>query len=208
MAKKKCCVDKINLMAIAYQNGETTCAIAKTHGYSVSQVGRLLRGAGYAMRACGPRTVGRRDRFERYACILDQDACVPWSGFISAETGYGQFAWKTSTSIGAHVASYLIYKGAVPAGMLVRHTCDNRSCVNPKHLLLGTYVDNMRDAMERRRVACGERAHSAKMTAAKVADLRQKYAAGARQVDLAIEFGVGQAAVSQMVRRGTWKHVP
>ena len=50
---------------------------------------------------------------------------------------------------GAHIASYQAFVGPIPAGLILRHTCDRRSCVNPDHLTPGTKKDNRRDFMER-----------------------------------------------------------
>lgn len=50
---------------------------------------------------------------------------------------------------------YRKYIGEIPHGMVVRHTCDNRLCINPSHLLLGTHADNVRDRVKRNRSACG-----------------------------------------------------
>jgi hypothetical protein len=56
----------------------------------------------------------------------------------------------------AHRVSYLAFKGDLPLGMLVCHKCDVRNCVNPDHLFLGTYKDNMQDAITKGRIPTGE----------------------------------------------------
>jgi hypothetical protein len=75
--------------------------------------------------------------------------CWLWTGYISPK-GYGSFRdrAKPEPPSPAHVVSYRLFKGPVPAGLLVRHTCDVR-CVNPDHLLLGTPRDVVADAVER-----------------------------------------------------------
>ena len=79
--------------------------------------------------------------------------CIVYDGHRLKE-GYGQFTtfgvvWR------AHRYFYTYYKGAIPKGLLVRHTCDNPPCVLPSHLVLGTDADNNRDMMERGRYRGG-----------------------------------------------------
>ena len=76
--------------------------------------------------------------------------CWTWRGTRSS-TGYGVMHWDGRLT-GAHrIAWTLIHEEEIPAGMVVRHTCDNRPCVRPDHLLIGTRAENSRDMVERGR---------------------------------------------------------
>ena len=152
-------------------------------------------------------------RFKTKMSEPDAHGCIQFLGHISKHTGYGSFGWRErlgepcSQNIGAHVASYRLFNGRVPKGMIVMHSCDNRACVNPKHLELGTQKANMEHCVEVRRIARGESQHSAIMTEKKVRRLRSLYKNGWKQVDLSKRFGISQGTVSQIVRRVTWRHV-
>jgi HNH endonuclease len=75
--------------------------------------------------------------------------CWHWLGSLDSG-GYGQI-WLDNTSNKAHRVAYTLYKGVFKDHLLVRHTCDNRVCVNPSHLILGTHKDNSQDAVARGR---------------------------------------------------------
>jgi hypothetical protein len=91
--------------------------------------------------------------------------------------------------------------------MVVRHKCDVRLCVNPDHLLVGSRRDNVQDAKDRDRHARGERFNRAKLTDAKVVEIRKRYANGETQPSLAKEYGVSQSAINSVCQRKTWAHV-
>ena len=190
----------------AYEAGETGPSIAKRYGFNVSHLIRVLRREGVAIRKGGQRPLlDRLTRFRSYMGPPNETGCVEYLG-SRHPFGYGLFGWEPSHSIGAHRASYMLFRGPIGPGLFVRHTCDNPPCVNPEHLELGTGKDNMRDCRERGRTAKGERQHLAIM-AEKVLELRALYEAGASQVALAKQFGISQPTVSQIVRRVTWKHL-
>lgn len=105
--------------------------------------------------------------------------------------------------------------GAIPPGLLVRHTCDNPPCCSPAHHLLGTHADNMQD-MHRRgrwhysptpaRVRPGERNPNAKITAADVAAIRAEKAAGATYTELAARWPLSRGQLCRIVTGKRWAH--
>lgn len=100
------------------------------------------------------------------------DGCWYWTGPIN-RGGYGLLR-VDGKNIGSHRLSYLIYKGDFKQSLFVCHTCDNRACVNPDHLFLGTMTDNMRDMWRKQRGVSspGEKSGSARLTEKDVLAIR------------------------------------
>src|ERR1017187_1490665 len=133
---------------------------------------------------------------------------------------YGNCYYE-GVQMGAHRASRLMTHGAIPDGMLVLHNCpgsDNKSCVNPAHLWLGTDQDNSNDAKAKgqlRRPSVEATTHlgstngNSKLTEDDVREIRLAYGPGGfvSMLALAEEFGVTSSQINLIVHRKSWKHV-
>lgn len=88
-------------------------------------------------------------RFETKYVRIPESGCWLWTGTAGR---YGKFGMTPGQNpIDAHRASWLLYRGEIPAGFRVCHHCDVTLCVNPDHLFIGTAKENTRDMMRKGR---------------------------------------------------------
>ena len=137
-------------------------------------------------------------------------ACWNWIGATDGTHGYGEIyrGGKGRTKLRAHRVAYELWIGPIPEGMCVCHSCDNRKCVNPRHLWLGTYKDNNddRDKKGRKNQVSGERHGKSKLTTQQVQEIRQKYIP--RQYSttrLGKEYGVSSTQIWSIVHKNNWR---
>lgn len=145
----------------------------------------------------------RAERF--WARVEKLDGCWAFKGAHSAD-GYGSF-WDGTRAVRAHRYAWELANGPIPAGLLIRHSCDNPSCVRPDHLSLGTDADNKADSMARGRHHHGERHANARLTNDLVLLIAARVAAGEVQAAVARDLGVSAHAVRSVVSLRTWRHI-
>jgi hypothetical protein len=157
---------------------------------------------------------------ERFWSKVDRpkEGCWEWQAGIKPD-GYGQFMacpGGVRKSLRAHRVSWELTHGLIPGDLCVLHRCDNRKCVRPDHLFLGTRPENMHDMAAKGRSAKGDRsgyrlhpenyqAYHRNLTEIdpEVADIiRRRYAQGnVLQKQLAAEYGVARSVISRVVHR-------
>jgi hypothetical protein len=118
----------------------------------------------------------------------------------AVDTGYAHFCGKL-----AHRVSYRFYKGEIPKGMVVMHSCDVRHCVNPAHLHLGTHKMNTDDMIAKGRQRAPSRKFGVennlcKFTAEDVAEIRRLYKSGLTMREIASRYRVHHGTVSKYIR--------
>ena len=145
---------------------------------------------------------------ERFWPKVDKSGeCWVWTGSTNGKYGTIGRGSRLAGIAYAHRVSWELANGAIPDGLDVCHHCDNPPCVRPDHLFLGTRSENMHDAARKGhmwRDITGARNPRASLTPTIAIAVRAACAAGARQVDVARSFGIGQSQVSRIVRRATW----
>lgn len=129
------------------------------------------------------------------------DSCWNWTGAINSD-GYG--SWVRDKGDKTHRVAWRLANGPIPDGSHVLHRCDNRRCVNPDHLFLGTNADNVADKMAKGRHARGEATPAARLTEADVRAIRNDPRDNAT---IGREYGVTTTTIWQIKHRKRWQHV-
>lgn len=161
-------------------------------------------------------------RFWQY--VAKSDGCWEWTG-AKYTSGYGEFwIFRKAALVPAHRFSWELHNGPIPDGLHVCHHCDNKPCVRPDHLFLGTRSDNMQDMQKKGRGnfgerwrechpnnAFGERHGMATITEEQVRLIHSEFAKtqqgyGSR-ILVARQLGIKKGIVYAVLKRRIWKSV-
>lgn len=140
------------------------------------------------------------------------DECWPWAGHVAA-TGYGMMCTtlgrrRVQNTLAAHRLAKSFELGRWVGAAYICHTCDNRPCVNPRHLVVADAKWNATDCKEKKRNAWGERGGTALLTNAIVMAARERCHAGEPAWKLAREYGVPYYVMYNAVTGKTYYRLP
>lgn len=140
-------------------------------------------------------------------CERLPSGCLLWK-CARTPNGYPKTTVRGRT-VAVHRLAFEVFRGPIPAGLDVLHTCDVPHCIEASHLFLGTDVDNAADraAKGRNGISLGESNGAAKLTVGAVEALRRRAAAGERHAALALAFGVSRQQVGRVVAGEQWRRV-
>lgn len=150
--------------------------------------------------------ISSTDRF--WGKVKKTPTCWIWTAYKNSK-GYGRLSFKGKV-VYAPRAAWILSKGPIPKDLVICHTCDNPSCVNPLHLFLGTILDNNRDRHKKNRDGdhSGEHNGRAVLTAKEVLQIKREYARGKiTQKDLAKKYKVKQPRISSIVLGNSWRKI-
>jgi len=159
---------------------------------------------------------------------LKKDGCWIWIGVVS-NAGYGKTRYEKK-DISAHRLSYIVFIGSIPDGKNVCHKCDEKRCVNPEHLWLGSQSENIKDCVKKGRFTGtkgfkwtdevrkkmknrthadrkGEKHHLKKLINDDIKEIRRLYDSGINQKELSLRYKVHQSCISNIVRYKSWSHI-
>lgn len=155
------------------------------------------------------KTKSVEQRFWKY--VNKTEECWLWTGSIRS-TGYGQLMTNNKngkrTMSTASRISWELHFGEIPENLNVLHKCDNRKCVNPSHLFLGTNADNMIDKINKGRQLRGSQFSFAKLNEKDIVKIREDHNLGIyTQSELCKIYNMSATSISKIIRRKSWKHI-
>jgi hypothetical protein len=157
------------------------------------------------------RTQTLEERFWPKVNKQTLNGCWEWTA-AKYPAGYGVIGFvKPASPRPAHRVAWELVNGPIPEGLFVCHKCDNRACVNPDHLFLGTQKQNLADMAVKGRGTKsnrGEGSARSKLTTEQIIEIRRLSAEGISRAELGRRFGMRATSISRIVLRKRWWNVP
>jgi hypothetical protein len=150
--------------------------------------------------------MNRDGYFETLICKNITNGCWDWLG--EQKGGYGFFSIDHKNKL-VHRLMYIRYKGEIPNGMNVCHSCDRPICVNPDHLWIGSQFDNVMDMMGKKRdkKLRGESHAHASITEEDARNIKIKKKEGMNMREIHRALNISYRVVQHICSGDTWKHV-
>ena len=171
---------------------------------------------------CGASFVGKglkrefcSTRCRLLGSIVKKNGCWEWKGSLHPN-GYAYATnYETNKREHVHRISYRIFKGEIPIGLYVCHHCDNRKCIAPDHLFIGTAKENMQDAKAKGRLehikllqSKGEKNGSSKLKESEVREIKKLISNGEKVAVISRKYKVSWSTINSIKRNETWGHIP
>lgn len=148
-----------------------------------------------------------QERLLLHIMRITETGCWIWMGSTDGD-GYGQINLGNGKLGRAARVSYALFKGTIPNGLHVLHSCDIRPCINPDHLHLGTHQENMAEMIlrgrDRKATPHGEKHGRSKLTECQVISIRADFR---KYREIAADYGVAATQIYKIKNHITWRHV-
>lgn len=146
--------------------------------------------------------MAEQDYIINKSVAIPEAGCWIWMGAVTpAGYGFSNSPKRKKNNELAHRASYRIFNGEIPDGMIVAHSCDNPYCVNPSHLWLATHKQNSSDMVIKKRSARGEKCGKSKLSEEQIKFIRESDFSHRK---LGAMFNVSHANIGYIKRGATW----
>jgi hypothetical protein len=146
----------------------------------------------------------KKPAIEFYKRVRKSRNCWEWAGAVNSN-GYGKFYYQRKQFLAHRYILCGEEKGI--DGRYVLHTCDNRLCVNPKHLYFGTQTQNMIDRVNHGTVIRGEQVKGSKLTKVQVMEIISAKKNGENTEELARQYGVHKHHINRIARGTRWQWI-
>jgi uncharacterized coiled-coil protein SlyX len=204
MSKSESTIKKLNKRL--KRESETTKQLAEQLAVLKNRLDNLTNDDSNLYLVFGLNDTNKRHLRKPIEFIEDAKGCFICTSHALDKNGYAKMRCNMrSVSIIRFIYSQCF--GLIPGGWVVRHKCDNPSCINPEHLEVGTYLDNSRDMAERGRSYKGEKNNLSKLNEEEVINIKKRLEAGESPIRIAESYDVTYDNIYKIKKGLIWNHV-